>query len=33
MEQRDLIKDQIEQLGKVIAKITSDFITQTQSCS
>lgn len=26
MEQRDLIKDQIEQLGKVLAKILSDFL-------
>ena len=25
MEQRDLLKDQIEQLGKVLAKILSDF--------
>lgn len=26
MEQRDLIKDQIDQLGKVLAKILSDFL-------
>ena len=26
MEQRDLLKDQIEQLGKVLAKILSDFL-------
>ncbi|MEO6904385.1 MAG: hypothetical protein ABI315_14695 [Bacteroidia bacterium] len=26
MEQRDLIKDQIEQLGKVLGKILSDFL-------
>lgn len=26
MEQRDLLKDQIEQLGKVLGKILSDFI-------
>ena len=26
MEQRDLIKDQIEQLGKVLAKILSNFL-------
>ncbi|MCG8576837.1 MAG: hypothetical protein MI810_18295 [Flavobacteriales bacterium] len=26
MEQRDLIKDQIEQLGKVLAKMLSDFL-------
>ena len=26
MEQRDLLKDQIEQLGKVLAKIMSDFL-------
>jgi len=26
MEKRDLIKDQIEQLGKVLAKILSDFL-------
>jgi len=26
MEKRDLLKDQIEQLGKVMAKILSDFI-------
>ena len=26
MEQRDLIKDQIEQLGKVLAKIIADFL-------
>ncbi len=26
MEQRDLLKDQIERLGKVLAKILSDFL-------
>ena len=26
MEQRDLLKDQIEQLGKVLAEIISDFL-------
>jgi hypothetical protein len=26
MEQRDLLKDQIEQLGKVLARIMSDFL-------
>ncbi len=26
MEQRDLLKDQIDQLGKVLAKILSDFL-------
>ena len=26
MEQRDLLKDQIEQLGKVLAKILPDFL-------
>lgn len=26
MEQRDVLKDQIEQLGKVLAKILSDFL-------
>ena len=26
MEQRDLLKDQIEQIGKVLAKILSDFL-------
>lgn len=31
MEQRDLIKDQIEQLGKVLAKILSDFLSLKSS--